>query len=193
MNVRFYSKPKLNKARTAEAGRPIFDDVEMCEVILDDRNFNPHFPAHETTITYDKQAQMDDTRTWAERFPEAYRAFKMRHEAGETGTPLSEWPVVTRAKASELNALGVTTVEQLAAMPESTLRVLGAEGRQLAAQAQAYMQTAQEAAPMNRLALENEDLKARLAALEARLGGMDDEEEGDDEPRRRGRPRKAAA
>ena len=59
MIVKFYSKPKQNAARTAEEGRPMFDDVEMCEYVTNDRNFNPHFLAHEEIVTYDARSAGD--------------------------------------------------------------------------------------------------------------------------------------
>lgn len=177
---RFYVKTKQNAALSAEAGRPIFEEIEMVAMSAGDRNFEPHFPAHEPTVTYNRVTNDDDTRTWAERYPNEYRAFKEQHLTAEAGTPLEEWPVISRAKASELKALGISTVEQVAAMSERSRAMLGDGARQLIAQAEAYIQQAREMAPVNALATQNAELLAEIERMKAEMA----------EKPKRGRPRK---
>lgn len=172
MQVIFYSKATLNKAKTAEAGRPIYDDVDMVDVRTGDKHFNPHFPAHEPTVTWDARTATDDRRTWAERFPREYQAYKMDLTPSESGTPLEEWPLLSRAKVSELRAIGIVTVEQIADMSDRHRSTLGAGARQLIGQAQAYVQQAREAAPAMRFAAENAELKDELDATRAELAAL---------------------
>lgn len=189
MFVRFYSKTKQNEAKSIEAGRPIFDEVEMVEVTLPgDRFYQPHFPAHEVAVTWDAEKKTDDTRTWAERFPNEYAAFKTSHIPSESGLPLEEWGFITRAQASELKALKIHTVEQLAAVNERNRAILGPGARALIAQAQAFIEQSREQAPVAKLAAQNEALQAELEALKARMAGFEDV--SDEAPKRRGRPRK---
>lgn len=202
IQVEFYTKPKQNDLKSAEAGRPIFDEVEMVRVITEDRNFEPHFPAHEPAITYDQRRRTDDTRTWAERYAGEYKAFKQRHVPSESGTPIEQWPVLSRAKVSELRALDISTVEQIAAMSERDQHRLGTEGRSLVSQANLYIQSAREAAPANQMAAENARLKEEVERLrkekmervaeEHAEGEKHASEDDDDEKPRRGRPRKLA-
>lgn len=166
--VRFYEKPKLNKQKTAEAGRPIYDSVEMVEVIVaGDKHFRPHFPAHEPTVTYDNATQQEDRRTWAERYPAEYKAYKTQGMMSVSGTPVEAWPLLTRAQVAELKALDIFTVEQIADMTDRNRHVLGPSARQLIAQAKAYIEQASNAATPQKLAAENEALRAELERLRA--------------------------
>lgn len=169
MQLRFYSKPVQNPVKTAASGRPIFDEIEMCEIMTADKNFQPHFRAHEPTVTYDNKRQAEDRRTWAERYPEAYQAFKQAMNPSESGTPVEQWPILSRAKVSELRAIGLMTVEQVAAMDHATTQMLGPEGKALAAQATAYIEQARSSAPSQRMAAENEALKREIERLKADL------------------------
>lgn len=178
--ARFYSAPKQNKIKSAEAGRPIFDEHEMVEINLaGDKQNRPHFPAHEVTVTYDAQTQQEDRRTWAERYPNEYRAFKTQSGPHIEGTPLVQWPILTRAQVAELGAIDIFTVEQIADMNARNRQVLGPAAHQLIAQAKAYIERAREGASDNRLASENAELKAELERMKA-----------DMEKPKRGRPAK---
>ena len=166
--VRFYEKPKLNKAKTSEAGRPIYDSVEMVEVIVaGDKHFRPHFPAHEPTVTYDNATQQDDRRTWAERYPAEYKAYKTQGTMSVSGTPVEAWPLLTRAQVAELKALDIFTVEQIADMTDRNRHILGPSARQIIAQARTYIDQARDTAAPQRLAAENEALRAELERLKA--------------------------
>ena len=48
----------------------------------------------------------------------AIKAFKDRTSAPETGTPLIEWPQISRSMAEEFSFFNVKTVEQLIAMSD---------------------------------------------------------------------------
>jgi hypothetical protein len=185
--VIFYVKPKQNMAKSEEAGRPIFDEIEMVDIRTADKHFNPHFPAHETTVTWDALRQEDDRRTWAERYPAEYKAFKMGHSGSVSGTPLAEWPILSRAKVSELTAIGIVTVEQIAEMSDRHRSVLGAGARQLINQAQAYIEQARADAPNMAAAAQNAELLDEMARLKREL-----EELRAAQPKR-GRPRKEEA
>jgi len=194
--VRFYSKPKLNKAKSAEAGQPVFDEVEMCEITVPgDRGFQPHFPAHEPTVTYDAARQMDDTRTWAERYPSEYQAFKMGMTADPLGTPLDQWPVINRSKASELRALGLQTVEQVAEMNARNRAILGPAAQQIIDQARVFVEQSRVYSPQAEIeALRRELADMRMAQTDDGQAMTPEEyDEPVEQPSRRGRPRKDAA
>lgn len=167
--VKFFTDTKLNKKKSEAEGRPIFDEVEKCEVIIaGDRSYRPVFPAHEQTVSYDKEARQDDTRTWAERYPQEYRAFKQQQTGMMvSGTPLEAWPILTAKQVAELKALDIVTVEQIAEMSERNRGALGGEGRKLIAKAKTYIEQARDAAPLNKLAADNEALRQELARLKA--------------------------
>lgn len=164
----FYMTTVENKAKSAEAGRPIFDEVEMVEVRLaGDRYYNPHFPAHEMHVR-----QNGEEITYAMRWPEEYQRFKTGEMQVASGTPLEELTFLAAARRSELKALKIYTVESLAALDGPNLRVLAGEGYKLKEQAQAYLDKANGISGLSALASENADLRARLELLEKALGSQ---------------------
>ena len=103
--VRFYSKPRENKIESAKEGRPIFHDVDYIEI---------RTPGSRDAVA--RPASAGDIA----RFPKHYEAYKNRtSQEVNDGTPLAEWPGVTRSQAEELAFFNVKTVEQLAGMPDN--------------------------------------------------------------------------
>ena len=109
--VRFSLRPIQDEEKTAESGRPIFNDQEYIEVIVPGDNLNK---VHRKVRPDDKQ-----------RFRKAYEDFQSKRESPLDGTPLSAWPLVSRSQVEELNFFGVKTVEHLAAMSDSNLQGIG--------------------------------------------------------------------
>lgn len=109
ISASFYEKFVPNPSRSKAEGRPAFDAVEMCDVqIAGDKMTNPHFPAHEVAVSYDHKQRADDTRTWAERFPDEYRAFK----TGDTKSPASVFAAENVELRDKLSALEAMVAEQ---------------------------------------------------------------------------------
>lgn len=105
--VRFFVKAHEDQQATKEQGRPVFTDREFIEIRTPGKKDAVCRPARQRDI---------------DRFPRHYEAFKARTDVSlETGTPLAEWPQVTRSMAEELAFFNVKTVEQLAACPDSQL------------------------------------------------------------------------
>lgn len=104
--VRFFIKPVQDKSASLEAGRPIFKETVYIDIrIPGERDSAAVRPASNHDI---------------KRFPRHYAAFKVRNDdPQEIGTPLAEWPVISRSQAEELSFFNVKTVEQLAGMPDS--------------------------------------------------------------------------
>jgi hypothetical protein len=103
--VKFFVKPRPDSAETVKQGRPIFKDVEYIDIrIPGDRTGGVSRPASHN----DKQ-----------RFAPHYAAFKQRTEVPLEGTPLIEWPLITRSLAEELAFHNVKTVEHLSTMSDT--------------------------------------------------------------------------
>jgi hypothetical protein len=103
--VKFFVKPMEDKTASRIAGRPIFKDVELIDIkIPGDRTGGVCRPASHR----DKQ-----------RFAAHYDAFKRRVELPTEGTPLTEWPLMTRSMAEELSFHNVKTVEHLSTMSDT--------------------------------------------------------------------------
>lgn len=149
--VRFYSEPQKDEAKSKAEGRAIFRDVTMVEIRVPGESDAIRRPVRE----FDKQ-----------QYPRIWAAFEasQSQEAVE-GFPLAEWSGVTRAQAEELKFFGVRTVEQFAEMPDTAVQRVGPY-MQLRQAARDWLKQAKGASEVNKLRSENNDLKARLTALE---------------------------
>ena len=151
--VKFFVKPRPDAVASKEEGRPIFKDVEYIDIkIPGDRTGGICRPA----THQDKQ-----------RFGEHYKAFKERVAPPVEGTPLIEWPLITRSLAEELAFHNVKTVEHLVSMSDNNAaKFMGLNG--LKAKAKVWLeQAADEAADYKLL-----EMKEQLAARDAQIAEM---------------------
>jgi hypothetical protein len=153
-----------NAAKSKEAGRPIFDDVEEVEIRGPGSKDVKVFPA--TAISADI-VRMDPYTgavreiTYAERFAHQYRQFKAQAAQTKSGTLLEAVSFLPASRKAELRAFNIYTVEQLAQIDGQELKNLGMGGRDLKNSAQAYIDDAKSnIADLN--------LRARIEAVEAR-------------------------
>ena len=155
--VKFFTKSREDPAATRDAGRPVFKDVEYIDIkIPGNRRSGACRPAGEA----DKK-----------RFPRHYEAFKQRTEAPIEGTPLSEWPIVSRSMAEEMAFFHVKTVEQLASMSDTNgQNFMGINT--LKAKAKAWLERSKKGADEARLTSELEKRDLKIAALEEKLNAL---------------------
>jgi len=149
--VRFYMHPVQNDALTLENGRPIYDDVEFIEIVV----------AGAPTNIVRRPVEETDKR----RFAKSYSLFKAGDLEQNVGTPLSEIAWVTASQREELAYMRIRTVEQLADMPDAACTKIPGT-YELKRKAADWIKRAANDAPFEIMRKENEDLKARLAALE---------------------------
>lgn len=157
-------------------GRPIFRDVPYVRIIT---------PGDKTKVR--DTIATDEHKV---RFPRQWEAFSNQQVQVSEGTPITEWPPLTRSEAMEFKALNIHTVEQLAGLPDVALNWLG--GMERRKQAQAYLAASKDTAMVTKMDKElakrdadNMALKNQLAELTARFSEMED-----DQPKKRGRPAK---
>jgi hypothetical protein len=157
--VKFYHDAKENKFKSHEAGRPVFDDIEMCEINFPaDRAKSLFVPAHS------EWKRFGTTRvTYAERFKEHYARFKLNEGPVVEGTPLSEAPFLSMAQKASLKALQVYTIEQLASLTGQALKNIGAGGLAIQQQAEAYLAKASGTADVVKMQIEIDELKRQLS------------------------------
>ncbi len=166
--AKFMVLPIKNEAKSKASGRPIYDDVEHVEIrAAGDRLMIKVFPAH----TFARWVTTEDgdqvQQTYAERFSAQYKRFKENRQQVAEGTPLEELTFLTVGKRSELKALSIYTAEALAALDGNNLKNLGQGGRELKAQAQAYIDRASGSANAVAMADEIVKLKDLVASLQA--------------------------
>lgn len=143
--VKFLVKPKKDQQASKRAGRPIFKDTEYIDIKI---------PGNRTAGAC-RPATADDRK----RFPEHYARFKQRiEEDPNEGTPLSEWPAISRSQAEELAFVHVKTVEQLANMAD--VQVANFMGLfELKQKAQEWLEQAKEQAKFAEVKKELEELR----------------------------------
>lgn len=183
--VLFKHHANPNEAKSLEAGRPIFDDVEVIEirspgnkqtVSVHPANFFSHWATDPNTGGQIKVS-------YAERFARQYQQFKAQAAQTKAGTPLEYAKFITEARRAELRALNIYTVEALAALDGQELKNIGQGGRELKNQAMEYIEEAKKGAPNLQMQAEIEALRARNAILEedaAARNGKGDFDEMDD-------------
>lgn len=177
--ARFFIEPVHLTFRSEQEGRPIYEDREFVEILIPGDKKSVHIqPATE----YERQ-----------RFPREYAAFKASESMElATGTPLAQWPAMTRSMVKEFAASNVFSVEQLANMAESHLQNLGLGAREWSARARAYLEQAKGNAVADALAAENQKLKDDLAAMQRQIADLAAKLTADDEESPAKRKRAAA-
>lgn len=148
--VRFYLKPREDKAATLKEGRPIFTDREYVEIRVPGKR--------------DAQVCRPATRRDKSRFPRHYEAFKNRTKEPETGTPLAEWPQINRSQVEMLAFIGIKTVEQLSNASDTNIATkMGGFG--LKQRAKDWLGSA----GTTQLIATNEALKTQVKSLESKV------------------------
>lgn len=155
--VKFFTKQRKNETESLKEGRPIYKDVEYVDIkVPGNRTGGASRPA----TFKDKQ-----------RFPRHYAAYKQREEMPVEGTPLAEWPIMSRSQVEELSFHNVKTVEQLVAMSDSLAsQFMGMNG--LKAKAKMWLEDSEETARINKIqSLESSNIEKaeKIATLESQV------------------------
>ena len=133
---------------------------------------------------------------WSQHFRASFEEWKKGNELPRTGTPVKTWAMVSREQANRLHAVGHTTVEDLAQVPDTALGQIGLDGRYLRDLARGWIQEAKDKGVNTRaLADANvriDDLEKSNAELRKRLGAIEAQQQ---QPVKRGpgRPPKVVA
>ena len=170
--VRFYNDAVIDQGRTDAEGRKVYRDMEMCEVRFPGDNTRTFVaPAHDPVFMHrPKFGDPDEGKgflTCAERYADAYKAWKAKGEGSVAGTPLAHAPFLTPAKVREMEALNIRTVEALGDLNGTAIGKY--HFRPFVEQAKVFLGKAEEAAAVARANAERDALEARFAELEERL------------------------
>lgn len=158
-----------DEGKTAQAGRPIYDDLEVCELRYAGSKNVGVYPATAFCRWVIEQNGEQVKQSYAERFPRQYQQFKAMTAQTKAGTPLEHVPFLTEARRAEFRALNIYTVEALAAVDGLELKNLGPGGREMKNKAIEFIEESKLNAPNTQLAAELEALKARNELLEEDL------------------------
>lgn len=152
--VRFSLQPRIDAAKTAEAGREIYREVEFVTILIPgDKTLSVNRPI----LPSDKQ-----------RFPLQYQSFKNKQGEALVGTPLIAWPLVNESQRRELDYFNIRTVEQLADVADNfSSQMMGVNA--LKQQAQRFLASTKESAPLVKMQTELAQRDNSIAALEDQI------------------------
>ena len=173
--VQFYKKSVKQDIASDEAGRPIFKEFDFVRIMIPGDNL--------TEIdTYAQESHK-------QRFPRQWAHYQNQVANHEDiiGTPLEQWPQVTRSQADELRGLKFHTVESIADCSDQQLQrigmVAGMSPYNFRLKAKAFLnlatdsaEVAQREAEMQALRQENDKIKAetdaKLAAMQEQMSAL---------------------
>ena len=151
---RFHLHPVMNEAKSAEEGRPIYDEVEYVEILV---------PGDKDNIVNRPVNELD-----RRRFAQGYAFWKQHGQQALTGTPLAAWPSISRAQVEELAYFKVSTVEQLAEMQDTHAQKFAGINA-LRTRARDFLSAAAGAAPATHLRSELDKRDNDIASLKQML------------------------
>jgi hypothetical protein len=170
LQVRFYKKSVQQEQESIEAGRPIYKDFDFVHICV----------AGDTLTEIDTYA----LNSHKQRFPIQWANYMNRvgaHDEEVVGTPLSEWPLVSKSQAEEMRAMKFHTVESIANASDQQLQRMGmAAGMSPYAfrdKAKAFLNLATTAAETDKRESEINALKEELAKKKLETAKMKAETE----------------
>lgn len=178
--VEFYRDAVQNNFKSAQEGRPIYDEKDFVRI---------QTPGDTKTTVVRAVTEQDKLR-----FPRSWDAYQKNIELAQEGTPLEEWNQISRSQTKELKHVGIATVETLAQVSDGNIQKLGPGYSQLRQRARQFLESAADDAKSTAWAREKEALEERIRLLEeaneALKSQAKDEDKTEDETKpRRGRPR----
>jgi hypothetical protein len=156
LQVRFYKRAVQQEQETLQAGRPIYKEFDFVHIC----------------VAGDSLTEIDTyvTEQHKHRFAIQWAQYQNRVGADDTqivGTPVGEWPLVSKSQAEELRAMKFHTVEAIAGASDQQLQRLGmAAGMSPYAfrdKAKAFLNLATNAAETDKRESEINALKEELA------------------------------
>jgi len=146
--VTFYTDAVELSYESEKQGRPIFKDVPFIRKMI---------PGDANNIV-ERAAKESDFKS----YPRQWAEYQATQKTGDVvGTPLEEWPQITRAQIKELKYVECHTVEQLASMADGNAMKMGAGFHTLRNSAQKWL----DAAGVSKADEEKEALKRQVAEL----------------------------
>ena len=176
LQVRFYKKSVHQEQESIDAGRPIYKDFDFVHICV----------AGDTLTEIDTYALQNHKQ----RFPIQWANYMNRqgaHDEEVVGTPVSEWPLVSKSQAEELRGIKFQTVESIAHASDQQLQrmgmIAGMSPYAFRDKAKAFLNLATSAAEtdkreheINALKEENEKIRAesdqKLAKQQAQIDAL---------------------
>jgi len=157
--VQFYKRSVKQDMASDEAGRPIFKEFDFVKIMIPGDNL--------TEIdTYAQESHK-------QRFPRQWAHYQNQVAGHQDiiGTPLEQWPQITRSQADELRGLKFHTVEAIADCSDQQLQrigmVAGMSPHNFRLKAKAFLNLANDSAEVAQRESELQALKEENAKIKA--------------------------
>jgi len=162
--ISFYTDAIELKGESEKQGRPVFRDVPFIKIVV---------PGDVNNIIERKATDADK-----EKFPKAWTRFEASEAEGHEGTPLEQWPQMSRSMVKECKYFEIHTVEQLANLSDLNVSRMGMGYMDLRNKAKAYLVAAAGTAGETAQAAENQRLKEMIADLQRQMNEVNDKKVG---------------
>lgn len=156
--VQFYTDAVELRAESEKQGRPIFKDMPFVRIIV----------PGDTNNIIERVADETDKH----RFPNAWAKYQNSEAKANEGTPLEQWPQITRSLLKECKYFEIHTVEALSNISDAHVAKLGMGFGELRTKAKAWLEAAAGTAQITAQAAENAQLKQMLADLQAQINDI---------------------
>lgn len=154
--VIFFKDVVKNEPKSTEAGRPIFDEIDLIKIIT---------PGSRDSFVGDA------TPDYQARFPQQWARYKAGRSQEVSGTPLNQLPWLGVGQIAEFNAVGCHTVEQLVGMPDAvSQKFMGHHA--IKQRAAAYLEAAKAEAPTLKMEAELKKRDDEIAELRELINQM---------------------
>lgn len=171
--LRIWRDVAKNNFLSEKHGRPIFDEVTYVEVITP--GSNGATPVFEVKRVFAKEAKHDGPLLGTNYAK--YEQYIVQFEKGEdavgmSGTPLAEWPEISRSMAASLHAMNIFSVEALSSVPDAVVTRIGPDGRGLRDKAKTWLAASTDSGLATALSAELERAKTDSAAKDVIIADM---------------------
>ena len=153
--VEFYTDAVEMGFESEKEGRPIFKDMAHVRILI---------PGDKNNIIERRASKEDE-----QKYPNAWKRFQASEATGHTGTPLEQWPQISRSQVKEAKYFEIHTVEQMAELTDANTARLGMGFSDLRTKAKAYLGAAADTAKATAQAAENSRLRSEMADLQAQV------------------------
>lgn len=154
----FFREAVRNEVKSLEAGRPVFDMIEMVRIIIPGDNLS-------SPVRLVKESDQVN-------YADAYRRFKNEEEMVYDGTPVDAWPRLELKQVYALKAQNFFTVESIASCSDSNLAKLGLGGSLLRDMAKAYLEASKAGGAAERYVAENAKLRTDMESMTRTIGDL---------------------
>ncbi len=158
--VQFYTDAVELRAESEKQGRPIFKDMPFVRIIV----------PGDTNNIIERVADETDKH----RFPNAWAKYQNSEAKANEGTPLEQWPQITRSLLKECKYFEIHTVEALSNISDAHVAKLGMGFGELRTKAKAWLEAAAGTAQITAQAAETAQLQQMLADLQAQINDISD-------------------